>query len=78
MDVKHRIMTSLHDCRKKLDGGGRKMAFKISAAVAGKHTITEKWNRLFFFFLHIFFQNLKVNLPLTNTFITDHLCTLDF
>lgn len=54
MDVKHRIMTSLHDCRKKLDGGGRKMAFKISAAVAGKHTITEKWNRLFFFFAHLF------------------------
>lgn len=54
MDVKHRIMTSLHDCRNKLDGRGRKMAFKISAAVARKHTITEKWNRLFFF-PHLFF-----------------------
>ena len=25
-------------CRKKSDGGGRKIVFKISAAVAGKHT----------------------------------------
>lgn len=38
MDVKHRIMTSLHDSAEKSDGGGRKIIFKISAAVAGKHT----------------------------------------
>jgi len=38
MDVKHRIMTSLHDCRMKSDGEGRKIIFKVSASVAGKHT----------------------------------------
>lgn len=38
MDVKHRIMTSLHDsAERKSDGGGRKIIFKISAAVAGRN-----------------------------------------
>lgn len=62
-------------CRKKLDSEGRTIIFKISAAVPGKHTQSLRNGTVLFLKnrLCLFSKTLKVDLPLTNTFIIDNL-----